>query len=439
MNISVIGTGYVGLVTGTCLAELGMNVLCMDSNPQKVHLLQQHIIPIYEPELDVLVKKNHEAARLQFTDDMKKCVEHGEVLFIAVNTPTGADGTSDLHNVFQAAEEIAEHMQQYRVIVTKSTVPVGTGQQIKQKLQHALEARNRQVAFDVVSNPEFLREGCAVRDFMQPERIVIGVEGERAQECMTAVYLQQSRQGIPILWSNLETAEMIKYASNTYLAVKISFINEIAHICELCSADVRMVAHAMGMDRRIGPDFLRPGPGFGGSCLPKDTRAFISIGKSLGYTPQIAQATLQVNESQPQRMVSKILHTLQAPADKVISVLGLAFKAGTDDIRDTPALPILQQLLTQGAVIRTYDPQAMENMKQLLSSPRITYCPDAYSACNGSDCILIVTEWPEFAALDFTVLRRQVRTPVCIDLRNILNPEDVQQAGFSYEGLGVIG
>ncbi|MCX7745961.1 MAG: UDP-glucose/GDP-mannose dehydrogenase family protein [Clostridia bacterium] len=436
MNISFIGAGYVGLVTGACLAELGMNVICVDKDEEKIANLNNEIIPIYEPGLEEIVKRNALLGRLRFTTKIKEAVHNSEVIFLTVNTPTLQDDSTDLSFVFRAVTEIAENMDSYRVIVNKSTVPVGTGRKIKNIVKKVFARRGLETAFDIVSNPEFLREGSAVPDCIQPDRIVIGADSERAISLMKEIYNVQLLMGIPLISTNIETAEMIKYASNTFLATKVSFINEIANMCDLCGADVTVVSKAMGLDKRIGPKFLNPGPGYGGSCFPKDTRAFVGIGRRLGYTPKIVKSTIRVNYDQSKLMVRKIKKALGELQNKVITVLGLSFKPGTDDIRESPAIPIIKALLEGMAKVKVYDPKAMENTKRALGDLNIIYSKDVYTACENSDCIVLITEWDDFKNLDFEILKLNVNTPVFIDLRNVYDPQYVKSCGFSYQGVG---
>ncbi len=438
MNISIIGTGYVGLVTGACLASMGMNVVCCDADEIKIDNLKKGILPIFEPCLDSLVKNCFKTLkRLEFTTDMKTTVNHADIIFITVNTPTRADDTCDLTHVFEVAAGIARYMNCYKIIVNKSTVPVGTGQKVKNEILQALKEQNKQLAFDVVSNPEFLREGSAVYDFINPERIVIGAENESAAEIVKKIYEDQILLNIPVLVTSIETAEMIKYASNSFLALKISFINEIANICELCSADILKVVKGMGLDSRIGSKFLSPGPGFGGSCFPKDVRALAGISREHGYTPELLYSVMNVNSHQKERMVEKIERVLGGRLEgSKIAVLGLAFKPETGDIRESPSLAIISSLLEKKAVLKVYDPQAMQNMKKEHPDWDLKYCRDAYSACAHSDCIVLVTEWKELCNLDLKKLKSVVGKPIFLDLRNVYDPDNVKGFGFQYEGVG---
>jgi UDPglucose 6-dehydrogenase len=436
MNIAVIGTGYVGLVTGGCLAQLGMNVICMDIDEEKIKKLKSGIIPIYEPELEQIIRENLNSGRLSFTTSIEEAVAHGKVIFIAVGTPPQQDDSADLKHVYQAARDIARHMEDYKVIVNKSTVPIGTGHLVKTEIENILQERNKTFDFDVVSNPEFLREGTAVKDFLKPDRIVIGAESEISLNLMKKIYSVQIQLDIPIVVTNLETAEMIKYAANAFLATKISYINEIADMCDLCNANISVVSKAMGLDNRIGNKFLNPGPGYGGSCFPKDTKALVKIGKDLGYVPKIIESTIEVNDNQPMMMFEKIKNTLSSLENKVVTILGIAFKPETDDIREAPALNIMKLLLENGVQIKAFDPEAMENAKKAHPDLAIRYCNELYSACEESDCIVLVTEWQDFMNLDFLKLKSIVRTPIFIDLRNAYTPSYVENLGFLYKGVG---
>jgi UDPglucose 6-dehydrogenase len=436
MNIAVIGTGYVGLVTGGCLAKLGMNVVCMDIDEDKIKKLRNGIVPIYEPGLEEIIRENYTSKRLSFTTSIKEAVEHAKVIFIAVGTPPQEDDSADLKYVYQAARDIANHMEDYKVIVNKSTVPVGTGHCVKKEIENILQKRSKACDFDVVSNPEFLREGTAVEDFMKPDRIVIGAESETALNLMKRIYDMQIQLEIPIVVTNLETAEMIKYASNAFLATKISYINEIADMCDLCNADIIVVSEAMGLDNRIGPKFLNPGPGYGGSCFPKDTKALMTIGKNLGYIPKLVKSAVEVNDNQPMIMVEKIINAIGSLENKIITILGIAFKPETDDIREAPSINIIKRLLAYGAKIKAFDPEAMENTKKNHPELSVEYCSDIYSACENSDCIVLVTEWQDFTNLDFLQLKTIVRTPIFIDLRNAYVPSYVRSLGFLYKGVG---
>lgn len=437
MNISIIGAGYVGLVTGACLASQGIDVLCCDIDESRIDRLRSGIMPIYEPKLSAVInhmtEDNH---RLDFTSDIEKAVDHADIIFITVNTPANEDGACDPGRVFDVAGKIARYMNCYKVIVNKSTVPVGTGQKVKIEILRVLEERNVNLEFDIVSNPEFLREGSAIDDFTNPERLVIGAESDRAAKTIKEVYAEQIGKGIYVLVTSIETAEMIKYASNAFLATRISYINEIANICELCGANVIEVAEGMGCDSRIGSKFLSPGPGFGGSCFPKDIRALSGTAASHGYTPLVLNSVIETNNRQRMIMTGKIKNAVGSPENKIITVLGVSFKPDTDDIREAPSIPIISSLLDAGARVRVYDPQAMDNLKRQYPDLAVVYCKDIESACTDSNCIVLMTEWKEFCSLDFNVLKQIVREKVFLDLRNVYDPSYIRGQGFYYEGVG---
>ena len=434
--ISIIGTGYVGLVTGACLASTGRNVVCCDQDRKKIKDLRRGIIPIYEPSLKELIDSGIKDHKLSFTDDIKQAVGHSDVIFITVGTPSLPDGSCDTSNVFEAARIIGTCMDRYKIIVVKSTVPAGTGKTVRQVISAMLATRNLKIGFDVVSNPEFLREGSAVHDFMNPDRIVIGAESNSAADALKDIYSRQIAEDIPILVTGIETAEMIKYASNAFLAAKISFVNELANLCEKCSVDITDVTQGMGLDNRIGPHFLKPGPGFGGSCFPKDVKALLALSEKYGCKSLMLQSILEVNEVQKRRMADKIERAPGKLAGCRIAVLGLSFKPGTDDIRESPAVSVISALLERNAAVAVYDPKAMENMKREHPEMKLEYCSDIYSACSRSDCIVLATEWKEFSDLDFMKLKSIVRRPVFMDLRNEYRPEYVKSFGFCYEGVG---
>ena len=430
MNICMVGTGYVGLVTGACLADLGMNVICVDKDETKVAALGRGVIPIYEPGLAELVARNERKGRLRFTTDLKAGIESALVIFIAVGTPPKADGSPDLTFVRQVAEAVAEHMNDYKVVVTKSTVPTGTGKMITD----IIRGRNGKFEFSIVSNPEFLREGSAVNDFLHPDRIVIGCSDARAIEIMKEIYKPLFLRETPFVITDVASAELIKYASNGFLAVKVSFINEIAHLCELMGANVQDVATGMGLDPRIGPRFLLPGPGFGGSCFPKDTSAAADIARNLGTTFELIEATIRVNARTKARMIEKIRGAAGPLAGKTAAVLGLSFKPETDDIRESPALAVVAGLLEAGASVRAFDPAAMENTKAVF--PQLHYARDAYDCARGADFVVLATEWNEFRALDLDDLAGAVRSRTMIDLRNVYDPKELRAAGWNYTGVG---
>ncbi|NMA66489.1 MAG: UDP-glucose/GDP-mannose dehydrogenase family protein [Clostridiaceae bacterium] len=434
-RITVIGTGYVGLVTGTCLSDFGLNVICVDNDVNKIEKLRKGIIPIYEPGLDVLVEKNYKAGRLEFTTDTQYGVENSEVIFIAVGTPPEEDGSADMQYVMAVARDIARYMNGYKVVVNKSTVPVGTGRLVKKVIQ---ENQTEPFEFDVVSNPEFLREGAAVYDFMHPDRVVIGAESERAFDAMKKVYrVLFLNQKTPFLFTDIETSETIKYASNAFLATKITFINEMATLCERVGANVVHVARGMGMDGRIGNKFLNPGPGYGGSCFPKDTRALARIGEKYGVKMTLVETTIQANEAIKLRMVEKIADVLGELKGKRIGILGLAFKPETDDMREAPALVILPELYKRGAILKVYDPQAMEEAKwRLKDVHNLTLCENEYEAAQGVDALVILTEWNQFRSLDLVRMMNIMRSPCLFDLRNIYDPKMVKEIGFEYYSVG---
>lgn len=428
-RVTVIGTGYVGLVTGVCLAEIGHHVICVDRNPDKVKKLRQGISPIYEPGLEKLLKKNLKAGRLEFTGDLPAAVKASDIIFIAVNTPPRPDGKADLSHVANAARQIAEAAESSKVVVDKSTVPVQTGQKVKE----TLHAHNpHRVEFDVVSNPEFLREGSAVQDFLKPDRIVIGVENERAENILRELY-RPIRS--PFVVTDINSAELMKHASNSFLATKISFVNALATLCELAGADVEEVTHGMGLDKRIGPSFLRAGIGWGGSCFPKDVAAFIAIADELGYDFALLKAVQQINQEVRRRFMKKIEEALWVVKGKTIAVWGLSFKPNTDDMRNAPSIPIIQHLVAEGAAVRTYDPAAMEKAKTLLPT-ELTYARDPYEAARGADALVIVTDWEEFRRADLAKLRQLLRHPLVIDGRNLFDPEEMGAQGFAYYAVG---
>ena len=426
MKIAMIGTGYVGLVSGVCFSDFGHDVICVDKNPDKIEMLRAGKVPIYEPGLDMLMIKNVEAGRLSFTEDLKAAVDGADAVFIAVGTPTRrGDGHADLTYVMAAAEEIAHALTGYAVVVTKSTVPVGTNRQVKEAIARANPAAD----FDVASNPEFLREGAAIDDFMRPDRIVVGVQNERAAEVMSEIYRPLYLRDFPILTTDLESAEMIKYAANAFLATKITFINEIAALCERTGADVKLVSQGMGLDGRIGNKFLHAGPGYGGSCFPKDTRALARIGQDYGLPMQITETVIKVNEETRRRMVDKVVDMLDGRiAGKTIAVLGVTFKPNTDDMREAPSLTVIPALIGAGAKVRAVDPQGHREAAELL--PGVQWHDDAYKAAQKADAVVILTEWNEFRALDLKRLACRMNFPALADLRNIYSARDARRAGF---------
>ncbi len=433
-KITIIGTGYVGLVTGTCLANLGFEVVCIDNSISKIEGLINGIIPIYEPDLAELVEKNHQAGRLTFTTDIKFGIETSEVILIAVDTPPQPDGSVDLEKVISVAQDIAKYMNSDKTIVVKSTVPVGTGQLIKKIVS---QNQIKSYSFTIVSNPEFLREGTAVYDFIHPDRIIIGFESERALQTMKNIYQYFRISKTPILYTDIETAEMIKYASNAFLAMKVTFINEMAAICEQVGANINDVSRGMGMDDRIGPEFLNPGPGYGGSCFPKDISALANMGKTHGVNMTLVEATIEANERHKQRMLSIIETFMTDLNNKTFGILGLAFKPGTDDMREAPSLIIISKLNEKGAKIKTYDPHAMKEARLRLSDINaITYCQNEYQAALNADALIILTEWEQFRNLDLKKLKTLMNTPRIFDFRNIYDPLVIRSMGFEYFSLG---
>lgn len=431
MQIAVIGTGYVGLVTGACFAEFGVDVTCVDVDAEKISRLTDGIMPIYEPGLEQLVAKNAAAGRLRFTTDAKQAIEQSLVIFLAVGTPPKEDGSPDLSFVESAARSIAQYMNGYKVIVTKSTVPIGTGERIRELIRGEQKSR---VNFGIVSNPEFLREGAAINDFMRPDRVVIGSRDEEAIAIMRDLYRPLYLIEAPFVITSLEAAELTKYAANAFLATKISFINEVANLCEKIGCDVHDVARAMGMDRRIGGKFLHPGPGFGGSCFPKDTRALASVARQFDSDCLIVDSVIEVNRRQQQAMLPKIRRLVGDLKGKRIAVLGLAFKPETDDMREAPSVEIIRGLTQEGASVCAYDPVAMEESEKIL--PEIEYAEDEYSAVKGADALVVVTEWNQFRALDMARIRDLMKSPMIADLRNICDPADMRELGFIYVGVG---
>lgn len=428
MKIAVIGAGYVGLVTAACLADLGNDVICNDIDKDKISKLKRGTVPFYEPGLEELVKRNQKEKRLTFTSSLKEAVKNSEVIFIAVGTPPKKNGEADLTYVENVAREIARFMTSYRLIVEKSTVPVETGIWIKHTLQNYAR---KKVKFDVASNPEFLREGSAINDFMHPDRIVIGVESKKAKDILLELYKPLNA---PIIVTDIKSAEIIKHASNSFLATKISFINAIANLCEKVGADVEEVAKGMGLDKRIGKDFLNAGIGFGGFCLPKDIEAFIRISEKLGYDLELLKAVKKINDSQRTLLVNKIEKAIWNIKDKTIAILGLAFKPNTDDMRFAPSIEIINMLQREGAKIRAYDPQAMVKAKTLLKD--VKFCVDSYDVVKGADCAVIVTEWNEFKELDLAKLKKLLKQPVIVDGRNIYEPKKMRELGFRYYSIG---
>ena len=431
MHIAVIGTGYVGLVTGACFADFGMRVTCVDKDEAKIASIKAGQMPIYEPGLDALVAKNVREGRLDFSTDLRSTVAQSLVVFLAVGTPPSGDGSADLSQIDEVAFEIAKALNGYKVIVTKSTVPVGAASRIKKIIEENRATASR---FSVAANPEFLREGAAINDFMRPDRVVIGCTDEEAIAILKDIYRPLYLIETPFVITTPESAEMIKYASNAFLATKVSFINEIARLCELLGADVHDVAKGMGMDVRIGSKFLHPGPGFGGSCFPKDAKALVALGRSVNYDVRIVEAALFVNDLQRKSIIERVRRLVPQLEGKTIAILGLAFKPETDDIREAPALKIIEDLLSGGAKVRAYDPAAIETARRIL--PGIEYCEDEYEAARGSDVLVVVTEWNQFRRLDMPRLKEAMREPNIVDLRNIYEPETMRSEGFNYLGMG---
>ena len=431
MHISVIGTGYVGLVTGACFAEFGVHVTCMDNDARRIERLQQGEVPFFEPGITELVAKGIREGRLSFTTDIAKAVDKALVIFIAVGTPPKTDGSADLSFVEEVGRGIATHMTGYKVIVTKSTVPVGTGDRLREVIK---TTQSQPIGFDIVSNPEFLREGSAIEDFMRPNRVVIGADSDQAVAIMKDLYRPLYLIETPIVVTDVPTAEMIKYASNAFLAVKISFINEMATVCEKVGANVQMVAKGMGLDHRIGSKFLHAGPGFGGSCFPKDLAALVQTGERVGYAFQIAGAAAKVNHEQQLRMVTKIREACGGLKGKTLGVLGLSFKPNTNDMREAPSLTILPALMKEGATVRAYDPVAMDEASKLL--PGMVPCHDTYEVAEKADGLILMTEWNQFRNLDFERLKQMMREPLLLDLRNVYDSERVISRGFRHVSVG---
>jgi UDPglucose 6-dehydrogenase len=437
MNITVIGTGYVGLVTGACFSEFGVQVTCVDQMQEKIELLERGEMPIYEPGLDEIVARNVRSGRLKFTTDDAEAIDRGLVIFIAVGTPSAEDGSTDLQYVEAVARGIGQRINSYKVVVTKSTVPVGTSDKVRGWIQEELDRRGDKIRFSVASNPEFLREGAAIGDFMRPDRVVIGTDegDDHAIAILKDLYRPLYLNETPFVETDIHTAELSKYAANAFLATKISFINEISVLCERVGGDVQAVARAMGLDRRIGMKFLHAGPGFGGSCFPKDTRSAAFFARELGQEFLIVEASIRVNERQRMRMVDKIVFALDGQADgKTVAVLGLSFKPETDDIRESPAISIVQCLLERGAKIRAYDPAAMAEAGRLI--PEMVLCKDVYEALEGADVMVIVTEWNEFRMIDLARAKELMSETRMVDLRNIYDAERTAAAGFEYWGVG---
>jgi len=435
MNICVIGTGYVGLVTGACFAEFGVNVICADMDEGKIARLERGEMPIYEPGLEQVVARNVAQGRLSFTTDTMEAVKASLVVFIAVQTPPRDDGATDLAAVRAVAREVGTALNGFKVIVTKSTVPVGSSEKVADWVREGAEEAGLEPHFSVASNPEFLREGAAIGDFMRPDRVVIGANDDATMAIMKDLYRPLFLNETPFVMTSVATAELTKYAANAFLATKISFINEMANLCEAVGGNVQELARGIGLDGRIGKKFLHAGPGFGGSCFPKDTRSAAHFARELGERLDIVEATIRVNDRQRARMVAKIAGAVEGDLEgRTVGILGLSFKPETDDMRDAPAVDIIRGLLAQGARVKAFDPVAMEEARRLL--PEITYCKDAYEACEGADVLVLVTEWNQFRMLDLERVKGLLASPVLVDLRNVYEPDSMRKAGFRYQSVG---
>ncbi len=436
MKITVVGTGYVGLVSGTCFAETGLDVVCLDIDKTKIQNLQKGIVPIFEPGLDRLIQKNTENGRLSFSTRYKKALEDSEAVFIAVGTPPGEDGNANLQHVLEVGSEIGRIIQDYIVVVTKSTVPVGTAEKVREAVQAELDRRSADIPFDVVSNPEFLKEGDAIDDFLKPDRIIIGTDSSRAEKIMKRLYNPFLLNGHPLIFMDIASAEMTKYAANAMLATKISFINDIANLCERTGADVNLVRKGIGSDNRIGNKFIYAGVGYGGSCFPKDVKALIKTGKEYDYPMKILEAVESVNQSQKSILIDKITkHYGNDLRNRVFAVWGLSFKPNTDDTRETPAEVIIDRLLAAGSRIRAFDPVAMNEFKKQMGD-RIEYSRDPYEAIVDADGLILITEWSEFRILDYTLLKKRMKEHVVFDGRNIYDPSEMKENGIIYYGIG---
>lgn len=435
MKIAVVGTGYVGLVTGTCFAEVGIDVTCIDIDINKIENLKKGILPIYEPGLEEMVNRNFKEGRLNFSSNLKETIKGCDVAFIAVGTPPGEDGSADLKYVLAVATEIGESMNDYGVVVTKSTVPVGTAKKVKTAVQNALDKRGLNIEFDVASNPEFLKEGAAIDDFLKPDRIVVGVESERAEEIMRRLYKPFLLNGHPIIFMDIPSAEMTKYAANAMLATKISFMNDVANLCEIMGADVNKVRQGIGSDPRIGNKFIYAGIGYGGSCFPKDVKALAKTAQEHGYTMQILEAVESVNDAQKSVLFNKIKAHFGDLKGKHFAMWGLAFKPKTDDMREAPSLVVIEKLLAEGATVNAYDPVAMHEAQKTLGNT-ITYAKTQYEALDGADALLIVTEWPEFRSPKFDEMGKLLKQKAIFDGRNIYEPDEMLEHGFTYQCIG---
>lgn len=436
MKIAIVGTGYVGLVSGTCFADMGIDVTCVDVNKEKIQSLLNGQIPIYEPGLDELVKRNVAAGRLHFTTDLTTCIDNVEVVFSAVGTPPDEDGSADLKYVLSVAKTFGENIKKYTLLVTKSTVPVGTAQKVKETIQTELKKRRVDVEFDVVSNPEFLKEGAAINDFMLPDRVVVGTESERAKKIMSRLYKPFMLSGERMIFTDIPSAEMIKYTANSMLATRISFMNDIANLCELVGADVNMVRKGIGADTRIGKKFLYAGCGYGGSCFPKDVKALIKTAEKNGYDMKVLKAVEEVNEKQKSILFDKLRKHYQGDLQgKIVALWGLAFKPETDDMREAPSLVLIDKLTQAGCIIKVYDPVAMNECHRRIGE-KVTYCKDMYEAALDADALLLVTEWKEFRVPSLGVLTKTMNKPLIIDGRNIYDQENIQEKGFTYYKIG---
>ena len=436
MKIAIVGTGYVGLVTGTCFAEIGVNVICVDTNSEKIEALNQGIIPIYENGLEDMVHRNTKAGRLQFTTSLESCLDEADVIFSAVGTPPDEDGSADLSYVLEVARTIGRNMKKYVLVVTKSTVPVGTAKKVRTAIQEELDKRGIQIEFDVASNPEFLKEGNAVADFMSPDRVVVGVESERAKELMSKLYKPFLLNNFRVIFMDIPSAEMTKYAANSMLATRISFMNDIANLCELVGADVNMVRSGIGSDTRIGRKFLYPGIGYGGSCFPKDVKALIKTAEQNGYQMRVLQAVEEVNEQQKSILFEKLQrHFCSDLHNKTIALWGLAFKPETDDMREAPSLILINKLLNIGCKVRVYAPAAMKECRRRIGDS-VYYATDMYDAALDADALMLVTEWKEFRLPSWAVIKKAMRTPVLLDGRNIYEKKEIEELGFTYHCIG---
>ena len=435
MQIAIVGTGYVGLVSGTCFAEMGIDVTCVDVNAEMIHRLQQGEMPIYEPGLEEMVRRNVEAGRLHFTTSLADCLDEAEVVFSAVGTPPDEDGSADLQYVLEVAREFGRHINKYTILVTKSTVPVGTAGKVKQVVQDELDKRGVQIEFDVASNPEFLKEGAAIKDFMSPDRVVVGTESERAREVLSKLYRPFLVNNFRVYFMDIPSAEMTKYAANAMLATRISFMNDIANLCDLLGANVDMVRKGIGTDSRIGSKFLYAGCGYGGSCFPKDVKALARTAKEHGYTMQVIEAVEAVNERQKTIVCDKLQAMIGDVQGKTIALWGLSFKPETDDMREAPALAVIARLLRDGATVRVFDPVAMEECRRRIGD-RVVYARDMYDAVVDADALMLLTEWKQFRMPSWSVMRKAMKAPVLVDGRNIYDKIEVQAEGFRYSAIG---